>query len=135
MVCWQCAKACHNKTYDNERAVRQMVRSQRDMRIPSELLPYCPVCGAPMTMNLRIDELFVQDEGWYAAQKRYEDFLCKHKHSNILYMELGVGLNTPSIIKLPFWKTDLAESSRDLCLPESHRSVLPSGTRGPKSVH
>ena len=104
---WQCAKACHNKTYDNERAVRQMVRSQRDMRIPSELLPYCPVCGAPMTMNLRINELFVQDEGWYAAQKRYEDFLCKHKHSNILYMELGVGLNTPSIIKLPFWKMTL----------------------------
>ena len=67
----------------------------------------CPVCGAPMTMNLRIDELFVQDEGWYAAQKRYEDFLCKHKHSNILYMELGVGLNTPSIIKLPFWKMTL----------------------------
>ena len=60
---WQCAKACHNKTYDNERAVRQMVRSQRDMRIPSELLPYCPVCGAPMTMNLRIDD----------------DFLCRTK--------------------------------------------------------
>lgn len=101
---WQCSKACHNKTYDNEAAVRKMTELQKDMKIPDELIPKCPVCGAPMTMNLRCDDLFVQDEGWYAAAKRYEDFVRKHSNSHILLLELGVGLNTPVIIKYPFWK-------------------------------
>ena len=101
---WQCSKPCHPKTYDNEQAVRQMVSQQKDMRIPSELVPHCPVCGAPMTMNLRCDDTFVQDEGWYAAQQRYDDFLRTHKYSRILLLELGVGFNTPGIIKLPFWR-------------------------------
>ena len=101
---WQCSKACHDKTYDNEQAVRQMIAAQRDMRIPSDLIPRCPVCGAPMTMNLRCDDSFVQDALWYAAQQRYEDFLRAHAHSGILLMELGVGFNTPGIIKLPFWR-------------------------------
>ena len=101
---WQCSKACHNKTYDNEQAVRQMVREQRDMKIPTELVPRCPVCGAPMTMNLRCDDLFVQDDGWYAAQSRYDDFIRRHKNLDILYLELGVGFNTPGIIKMPFWQ-------------------------------
>jgi len=101
---WQCSKACHNKTYDNEQAVRQMVREQRDMKIPTELVPRCPVCGALMTMNLRCDDLFVQDEGWYAAQSQYDDFVRRHKNLNILYLELGVGFNTPGIIKMPFWQ-------------------------------
>jgi len=101
---WQCSKACHNKTYDNEQAVRRMVREQRDMRIPTELVPSCPVCGAPMTMNLRCDDLFVQDEGWDKAQSRYDDFVRRHKNLDILYLELGVGFNTPGIIKLPFWQ-------------------------------
>lgn len=101
---WQCSKPCHPKTYDNEQAVRQMVSRQKDMRIPSELVPRCPICGAPMTMNLRCDDTFVQDEGWYAARQRYDDFLRAHKHSRILLLELGVGFNTPGIIKLPFWR-------------------------------
>ena len=101
---WQCSKACHDKTYDNEQAVRQMIAAQRDMKIPSDLIPRCPVCGAPMTMNLRCDDTFVQDALWYAAQQRYEDFLRAHAHSSILLMELGVGFNTPGIIKLPFWR-------------------------------
>lgn len=101
---WQCSKPCHQKTYDNEQAVRQMVKTQKDMRIPSELVPRCPICGAPMTMNLRCDDTFVQDTGWYAAQKRYSDFLQAHEHAKILLLELGVGFNTPGIIKLPFWR-------------------------------
>lgn len=101
---WQCSKPCHQKTYDNEQAVRQMVKTQKDMRIPSELVPRCPICGAPMTMNLRCDDTFVQDEGWYVARQRYDDFLRAHKHSRILLLELGVGFNTPGIIKLPFWR-------------------------------
>ena len=104
---WQCSKACHCKTYDNENTVRQMVARQRAMRIPTELIPRCPVCGAPMTMNLRCDDTFVQDEGWYAAQSRYSDFVRRHKHEKVLYLELGVGNNTPVIIKYPFWKYTL----------------------------
>ena len=104
---WQCSKACHCKTYDNENTVRQMVARQRAMRIPTELIPRCPVCGAPMTMNLRCDDTFVQDEGWYAAQSRYSDFVRRHKHEKVLYLELGVGNNTLVIIKYPFWKYTL----------------------------
>lgn len=101
---WQCSKACHNKTYDNEQAVRQMVKDQRNMKIPHELVPHCPVCGAPMTMNLRCDDLFVQDDGWFEAQERYDRFVQSHENAKLLFLELGVGLNTPSIIKLPFWQ-------------------------------
>lgn len=101
---WQCSKACHDRTYDNEETVRQMTARQKDMKIPTELIPKCPVCGAPMTMNLRCDDLFVQDEGWYAAANRYEDFIRRHKDMHILFLELGVGANTPVIIKYPFWR-------------------------------
>lgn len=101
---WQCEKACHQKTYDNEKAVRQMLAQQKDMKIPTELIPKCPVCGAPMTMNLRCDDTFVQDAGWYAAANRYTAFLQRHSNSHILFLELGVGMNTPVIIKYPFWQ-------------------------------
>lgn len=101
---WQCSKVCHDKTYDNEKAVRQMVAEQKDLKIPSELIPKCPVCGSPMTMNLRCDNSFVQDEGWYAAANRYEDFIRQHNGMHILFLELGVGANTPVIIKYPFWQ-------------------------------
>ena len=100
---WQCARPCHDKTYDNEVAVRRMIDAQRDMRIPGELVPHCPLCGGPMTMNLRCDERFVQDAGWYAARQRYADFVRGHGHGRVLYLELGVGGNTPAIIKYPFW--------------------------------
>ena len=101
---WQCSRPCHQKTYDNEAAVRQMLSGQRDMRIPSELIPRCPVCGAPMTMNLRCDGTFVEDDGWHEAAGRYEKFVQSHAGTHILYLELGVGANTPAIIKYPFWR-------------------------------
>lgn len=101
---WQCSKACHQKTYDNEKVVRQMIEEQTDMKVPTELVPKCPVCGAPMTMNLRCDDKFVQDEGWYAAANQYDDFIRRHKNLRILFLELGVGGNTPVIIKYPFWQ-------------------------------
>lgn len=100
---WQCAKACHDQTYENETSVRRMVASQVDMKIPTDLIPKCPVCGAPMCMNLRCDERFVQDAGWYAAARRYDTYLRQHKDRQILFLELGVGYNTPGIIKYPFW--------------------------------
>ena len=100
---WQCSKPCHQQTYDNQDIVIEMLNQQKDMKIPSSLTPYCPKCGAPMTMNLRCDQTFVQDMGWHQAFLRYGEFLKKHQHSQILYLELGVGGNTPVIIKYPFW--------------------------------
>lgn len=101
---FQCSEPCHQATYDNEEIVEKMIMEQKDMKIPSELIPRCPVCGKPMTMNLRADDTFVQDEGWYEARSRYYDFLNTHSEQNILFLELGVGANTPVIIKYPFWQ-------------------------------
>lgn len=101
---WQCGRPCHQETYDNEETVRRMAAEQRDMKVPTELIPRCPRCGGPMTMNLRSDDTFVQDEGWYRAASRYEDFLRRHRQGKVLYLELGVGGNTPGIIKYPFWR-------------------------------
>lgn len=101
---WQCSKPCHQKTYDNEAVVKRMLNEQENMKVPGELVPYCPVCGAPMTMNLRADMTFVENEGWRKALHRYEDFLRRHAGLHILFLELGVGGNTPAIIKYPFWE-------------------------------
>ena len=100
---WQCSRPCHQKTYDNEAAVRKMFTQQRDLSVPSDLVPRCPVCGAPMSMNLRVDDTFVEDAGWHAAAGRYEAFLRSHQGQHLLFLELGVGGNTPVIIKYPFW--------------------------------
>ena len=117
---FQCSEPCHNKTYENYETVRAMVLAQGweigpdnalirsegvtlKMAVPTELLPVCPVCGKPMTMNLRADERFVEDEGWMLASGRYSDFLQAHQ-GRVLYLELGVGYNTPVIIKYPFWR-------------------------------
>lgn len=114
---WQCSKPCHKKTYDNEKTVRQMVERQRDMKIPTELIPKCPVCGAPMTMNLRADHTFVEDEGWHQAAERYQKFIRRHQKLHVLYLELGVGGNTPGIIKYPFWQmTDQNPDARYACV-------------------
>lgn len=101
---FQCSVPCHDKTYDNEETVRRMTEEQRDMKIPSELIPRCPVCGRPMTVNLRCDDKFVQDKGWYAACAGYEEFVNRIKDKRVLCLELGVGGNTPAIIKYPFWR-------------------------------
>ena len=104
---FQCSEPCHQKTYDNETQIRAMYDAQKDMRIPAELIPYCPVCQKPMRMNLRSDDTFVQDEGWYEAAERYNAFLTEHRadeDGKVLFLELGVGANTPGIIKYPFWR-------------------------------
>ena len=99
---FQCTDGCQSRTYDNEALIKQMVLHQKNMKIPTELIPRCPLCGKPMTMNLRCDDKFVQDAGWYEAASRYEDFLHSHENQHILFLELGVGNNTPVIIKIPF---------------------------------
>lgn len=101
---FQCSEPCRAETFDNEEIIREMVANQRDMRIPSELIPRCPHCGKPLTMNLRSDDTFVEDEGWHIAAARYAEFLRTHKERKILFLELGVGFNTPAIIKYPFQK-------------------------------
>ena len=92
---FQCSEPCCQKTWDNEEIVRAMLDRQEDMRIPSELVPRCPNCGKPAAMNLRSDDTFVQDAGWYEAAERYALFIKRHQGMRTLYLELGVGYNTP----------------------------------------
>ena len=101
---FQCGKPCCRKTFDNETLIREMAKRQNDMKIPTKLIPKCPVCGSPAALNLRCDDKFAQDEGWYAAAGRYGDFIRRHEGLHVLFLELGVGFNTPSIIKYPFWQ-------------------------------
>ena len=101
---FQCSEPCCQETFDSESTIRQMIERQKDMKIPTELLPVCPHCGKPMTVNLRSDDTFVEDEGWHRAAERYENFLRTRAGGKILFLELGVGYNTPIIIKYPFWQ-------------------------------
>ena len=101
---FQCSVPCCQKTFDNEAAIRKMMKRQKNMEIPTELLPVRPHCGMPLTMNLRCDDTFVEDAGWHAAAERYENFLRTRAGPKILFWELGVGYNTPVIIKYPFWQ-------------------------------
>ena len=110
---FQCSEPCHEKTYDNEKQIRAMWEFRDEMKVPTELVPRCPVCGKPMSMNLRADHTFVTDKGWYKASKQYEKFLQTRNiikngeqegDGKVLFLELGVGGNTPGIIKYPFWQ-------------------------------
>ena len=101
---FQCSGPCCQETWDNEELICEMMREQKNMRIPSGLVPYCPHCGKPMSMNLRADDTFVQDKGWYEAADRYSRFLETRQGTKTVYLELGVGYNTPGIIKYPFWQ-------------------------------
>ena len=125
---WQCSKPCHKATYDNEEIVKEMVLSQGfsigedgelvpplkedgstdftrlKMEVPGELVPHCPRCGRPMEMNLRSDNSFVEDPGWHSASERFSEFIGAHKKEDILFLEIGVGQNTPGIIKYNFWR-------------------------------
>ncbi len=118
---FQCSQPCHCSTYENEEQIRKMVKAQGyqikengilvppegqtpERKIPADLVPYCPKCGKPMSMNLRADDTFVEDEGWHMAAERYTEFLRRHQNKKVLFLELAVGFNTPGIIKFPFWR-------------------------------
>ena len=114
---FQCSEPCCLETWDNETIILEMMRRQKDMRVPAELLPTCPHCGKPMAMNLRADDKFVEDKGWHAAADRYETFLRTQKNQKLLFLELGVGYNTPGIIKYPFWQMTYANpNARYACI-------------------
>ena len=114
-------KEAKNRTYDNYEVIRRMILAEgyqiekngelivpKDtkirMTVPSDLVPVCPDDGQLMTTNLRCDDSFVEDEGWHQAAERYQEFLRRHERLRVLYLELGVGMNTPVIIKFPFWE-------------------------------
>ncbi len=101
---FQCSVPCHQKTYDNHQSIIDMLENLEDLKIPSSLIPYCPVCGKPMTVNLRMDDTFVEGEGWNKALKHYQAFIENTSGKNVLFLELGIGYNTPAIIKYPFWR-------------------------------
>ncbi|MGS0934581.1 MULTISPECIES: SIR2 family NAD-dependent protein deacylase [Bacillus] len=98
----QCTKGCHDKVYDNESLIKKMIEQAVDCKVPSELVPKCPVCGGKMDPHLRINQFFVQDEKWYEQNNLYNEFLQKSQGKNIVFLELGVGYNTPGIIRYPF---------------------------------
>ena len=118
---FQCTKPCCQKTWDNEETIRKMILAQgfiigehneltlpegktASMRIPVDLLPKCPNCGRPLTMNLRSDDKFVEDAGWQRAAAAYEAWMTSHQEKRVVFLEIGVGYNTPGIIKYSFWQ-------------------------------
>ena len=104
---FQCSKPCRQETFYNEKYIREMIKYKKEMKIPTELIPKCPYCGRNMSMNLRADSTFVQDKNWDKQKSKYENFLKNSDNSKILFLELGVGFNTPSIIKYNFWRMTL----------------------------
>lgn len=99
----QCSIPCHNKLYDNESLVKEMIENiDNDLKIPTSLVPICPVCGSIMDVNVRKDDTFVEDENWHKLQKEYNDFLINNSDKKVLLLEFGVGFNTPGIIRFPF---------------------------------
>ena len=125
---FQCSEPCSDDTYENEEMIRNMVEKQKDMKIPTDLIPKCPKCGKPLTMNLRSDDKFVEDKGWHEAAKRYRDFLNGHD-GKILYLELGVGYNTPGIIKYPFWQMTAKNSKAIYACVNFGDAVCPEDIR------
>ncbi|KJF41108.1 Sir2 silent information regulator family NAD-dependent deacetylase [Ruthenibacterium lactatiformans] len=121
----QCCEPCHRQTYDNRALILRMVEEQKNMRIPTALIPRCPKCGKPMAVNLRSDDRFAEDEGWRKAAGRYADFLHRHDGMHILLWEIGVGYNTPGIIKYPFWQMTAQNPNAVYACLNSGQAVCP----------
>ena len=130
---FQCSEPCCRETFDNKDTIFEMLKQQKDMKIPTELLPVCPHCGKPLTMNLRSDDKFVEDEGWHRAAERYENFLRTREGQKILFLELGVGYNTPVIIKYPFWQMTAKNPNATYACINQGQAVCPAEIRN-KSI-
>lgn len=124
----QCAKGCHSKIYDAVELFRQMDQARKDCKIPAHMVPKCPVCGGAMNMNLRSDNHFVEDEAWHQAEKRFGDYISKmlsDKDANVVLLELGVGFNTPTIIRFPFEKLTREHENISLIRLNLNEAVVP----------
>ena len=125
---FQSTNPSDENTYDNEEWVMTAMEAQGfvkdskgffqipvegkiSMRLPSELIPKCPDDGSPVVMNLRSDDTFVEDAGWHRAAIAYNQYIKAHENKHVLYWELGVGANTPGIIKFPFWEMTAANKN------------------------
>mgnify|MGYP004499223287 FL=1 len=126
---FQCSEPCCQETFDNEAVVLEMLNRQKDMKIPTELVPVCPHCGKPLTMNLRSDDKFVEDEGWHKANEMYQNFLRTRANEKILFLELGVGYNTPVIIKYPFWQMTAKNPNATYACVNKGQAVCPPEIR------
>lgn len=126
---FQCSEPCCQETFDNKDIIFEMLKQQKDMKIPTELLPICPHCGKPLTMNLRSDDKFVEDEGWHRAAEQYENFLRTRANEKILFLELGVGYNTPVIIKYPFWHMTAKNTNATYACINQGQAVCPAEIR------
>ena len=126
---FQCSEPCCQETFENKDIIFEMLNRQKDMKIPTELLPVCPHCGKPLTMNLRSDDKFVEDEGWHRAAERYQSFLRTRENEKILFLELGVGYNTPVIIKYPFWQMTAKNPDATYACVNKGQAICPSEIR------
>ena len=126
---FQCSEPCCRETFENKDIIFEMLKQQKDMKIPTELLPVCPHCGKPLTMNLRSDNKFVEDEGWHRAAERYENFLRTRANEKILFLELGVGYNTPVIIKYPFWQMTAKNPNATYACVNKGQAICPAEIR------
>ena len=123
---FQCSEPCCQETFDNKDSIIEMFKQQKDMKIPTELLPVCPHCGKPLTMNLRSDDKFVEDKGWHRATERYQNFLRTRAGGKILFFELGVGYNTPVIIKYPFWQMTAKNPNATYACINNDQAICPT---------
>ena len=126
---FQCSEPCCRETFENKDIIFEMLKQQKGMKIPTELLPVCPHCGKPLTMNLRSDNKFVEDEGWHRAAERYGNFLRTRANEKILFLELGVGYNTPVIIKYPFWQMTAKNPNATYACVNKGQAICPAEIR------
>lgn len=121
----QCLRGCHKKVYENEKMILQMNQARKDCLVPSYMIPRCPVCGGPMTMNLRCDRYFVEDEAWHQAEENFGRFLEKCEDEKTVLLELGVGFNTPTIVRFPFEHLATEKKNMTLVRLNKDEAIVP----------
>lgn len=121
----QCMRGCHNKVYNDIEMMNQMHQARRDCLVPSYMVPKCPVCGGPMTMNLRCDQYFVEDDAWHQAETHFEEFLNACQNKKTVLLELGIGFNTPMIIRFPFEKLAREKKNMTLIRLNMEEAIVP----------
>ena len=121
----QCMRGCHPKTYDDIEMMNQMHQARKDCKIPSYMVPKCPVCGGPMNMNLRCDQYFVEDDAWHAAESRFGAFLEECRNQKTVLLELGIGFNTPTIVRFPFERLAREKENMTLVRLNLDEAIVP----------